>query len=109
MPESGDILKYLDSQVSSPTTIGALRADIKAFLSGPFKDAQRTLCRPILHGGGLTHVPDYAKPEDLAYAREKYIAAGFDYEAAQKPETQKKARAEMGAQLVALQSLMQSE
>ena len=28
--------------------------------------------------------------EDVAYAREKYIGQGFDYEAAQAPDTQKK-------------------
>ena len=41
----------------------------------------------------MTHfiiITDVCTAEDIAYAREKYIGSGFDYEAAKAPEAQKK-------------------
>ena len=41
----------------------------------------------------MTHfiiITDLCTAEDIAYAREKYIGSGFDYEAAKAPEAQKK-------------------
>ena len=35
-------------------------------------------------------ITDLFTAEDIAYAREKYIGQGFDYEAAKAPDTQKK-------------------
>lgn len=112
MPESGDIMKYAEGMgpVTAPQVMGSLRDDLKQFLDKTdFQKFRRILCKPIAHCGGMSHLKDWAKEEDTAYAREKYISSGFDYEAAQKPETQQHARREMENLLESLAALMHSD
>ena len=83
------------------------REDLKTFFDskGRFKEVQRLLTRPrILH---MTHLKDWARQEDRAYAKAKYESQGFDYAAAVACDTESKA--EMKNMLAALEPMLQSE
>ena len=86
LPESGDIIAFVEDatgpgHVLLPPLSG--RRDLKAFFdtNGAFKEVQRRLSRPRMLK--LSHLQDWARPEDVAYARNKYEGAGFDYAAAE--------------------------
>ena len=107
IPESGDIIAYLEDatgpgNVLLPPLSG--RRDLKAFFDskGAFKEVQRRLTRPRMLK--LTHLADWAKAEDRAYAREKYEGQGFDYAAAEAASAADTAR--MNELLVELDALV---
>ena len=83
LPESGDIIKLLqiDHKVEFPVASG--REDLETFFTskGVFKQTQRIISRGEIIK--MTHIRDWAKPEDVAYAKEKYEQDGFSYEEAE--------------------------
>ena len=107
IPESGDIIAFLEDatgpgNVLLPPLSG--RRDLKAFFDskGAFKEVQRRLTRPRILK--MTHLADWAKEDDRAYAREKYESQGFDYVAAEAADAADTAR--MNELLVELDTLV---
>lgn len=66
------------------------REDLKQFFAtdGRFKVVQRILSRP--RNLKMTHLTDWAKEEDRAYAKAKYEKGGFDYAAAEAVDVESK-------------------
>ena len=87
MPESLDIIDFFAARGNNVKTLkkatGAASAWVKTL-----KPSQRILCRPR-----IIEMPvfDWAKPEDVAYAKAKYTRQGFDYDAALKQSSEMKA------------------
>jgi len=86
MPESGDIISYLESlqgpgKVLLPPLSG--RKDLKDFFEskGKFKQTAQILTRPAKIK--MVHLKDWARSEDIEYAKAKYTQQGFDYNAAE--------------------------
>jgi len=87
--ESLDIISWVlfDKKVNSfsfPQKSG--REDLSKFFhtKGRFKVVQRILSRG--RNLQMTHLKDWAKSEDRAYAKAKYEKGGFDYDAAQQAD-----------------------
>ena len=87
IPESGDIIAYIEGAYLGDLKSRTGRGDLEAFFAskGAFKETQRRLARPRLLKMGNV-IADWARPEDVAYARDKYEASGFDYAAAEAAE-----------------------
>jgi len=81
--ESLDIIKWVETETSSPFRAKSGREDLTAFFKtdGRFKVVQRILSRP--RNLKLTSLKDWAREEDRAYAKAKYEKGGFDYVAAE--------------------------
>lgn len=86
IPESNDIISYIEGmqgpgKILLPPLSG--RKDLKDFFSskGKFKEALNILTRP--EKIKMTHLKDWARSEDIKYAKDKYENAGFDYAAAE--------------------------
>lgn len=81
MPESGDIIGYLERLqgpgkvlLASPSN----RKDLNRFFKDPtFKNSFDNLTRPVKIK--MTHLKDWGKSEDIDYARTKYEGLGFNY------------------------------
>lgn len=76
LPESGDIIALIEAKTEGALAPKAGRADLDAFFDGEgkFKELQRILTRGrVLE---MTHLRDWAKPEDVAYAKKKYEDQG---------------------------------
>lgn len=89
MPESSNIVSYVESmlgpgKVLLPPLSG--RTDLKDFFqsNGKFKETLNLLTRPLKIK--MTHLKDWAKSEDIEYAKTKYESQGFDYKAAEAAE-----------------------
>lgn len=95
--ESLDIIQWVETERAPPFPARSGRADLAAFFAtdGRFKVVQRRLSRP--RNLKLTHLRDWARPEDRAYARAKYERGGFDYADAAARDAE--SRAEMTALL----------
>jgi len=82
MPESGDIIEAIEQLTGAAWPEASGRADLRDFFDskGAFKLAGRKLTRPELIQ--MRELKDWAKEEDVCYAKEKYTKDGFDYDAA---------------------------
>lgn len=112
MGESSNIIAYVEGLAGvdgSPQLIPPTpkRDDVADFLSstGEFKVLQRILTRPIIIE--MNHLMDWKKPEDVAYAKEKYTNGGFDYAAAKAQASE--AASKMERVLVDLEKMMQTD
>lgn len=111
MPESGSIIAYLEGLADSttPQLLPACtqRSDLKNFLKrgSAFKTCHSALTRPLKVK--MTHLKDWERKEDVAYAVEKYTGMGFDYKAAEGKAVE--LSAEMSGLLVELEGLMQAK
>jgi len=83
--ESLDIIEWVEGQLSESDSFKSKsgREDLKAFFAsnGRFKIVQRLLTRPRTIK--MTHLKDWSRNEDRAYAVAKYEKGGFDYAAAE--------------------------
>lgn len=85
MPESGDIISYLErlkgpGHVLLPPASG--RRDLRDLFNDPdFKESFNVLTRP--EKIKMTYLKDWAKPEDIEYAKNKYEGQNFSYSAAE--------------------------
>lgn len=85
--ESLDIIDWVQSSAtaggaSKPFPAPSKRSDLQHFFrsDGPFKVAQRIVCRP--RALRMTNLKDWSRAEDVTYAKTKYEKGGFDYEQA---------------------------
>jgi len=81
--ESLDIIEWMEAERSDRFREKSGREDLTAFFAtdGRFKVNQRILSRP--RNLKLTHLKDWSREEDRAYAKAKYEKGGFDYAAAE--------------------------
>jgi len=107
MPESGDIITWAENYAAAALPAKSGREDLTEFLAskGQFKVVQRELCRPRLIK--MTNLNDWAKPEDIEYAKEKYEGDGFSYVEAEAGDEANKAL--MVPLLVQLDGMLLSE
>eukprot|EP00729_Bicosta_minor_P004489 gene4489-35137_t len=105
LPESGDIIALLEDPLVYRLPPKSERQDLKDFFSGGFKVLSRELTRPRIIK--MTHLRDWAKPEDVAYAKDKYIKGGFNYEEAEANDASNKKAMEQ--RLVKLNELLLSD
>lgn len=92
--ESLDIINWVheEHKVAFPEKSG--RENLNEFFAskGRFKVAQRILCRP--RNLKQTHIKDWAREEDRAYAKAKYEKGGFDYAAAEAADAESRTEME---------------
>lgn len=115
MGESSNIISFIEGLVGDHLNVPQLvpvagkssRKDLLDFFAseGPFKRLQRILTRPRVVE--MSHLKDWARTEDVAYAMEKYEKNGFSYAEAKEKEVE--ARKEMEGLLVVLDKMLNSE
>jgi len=107
LPESGDIIEAIEWEVESKMPGKSGRAELEEFFgkTGKFKELQRILTRGQVIK--MTDLMDWAKPEDVQYAKEKYEKEGFNYEEA--AAAAHKAGEEMETLLKELEGMLKSD
>eukprot|EP00658_Telonema_sp_P-2_P076180 TRINITY_DN6628_c0_g1_i1.p2 TRINITY_DN6628_c0_g1~~TRINITY_DN6628_c0_g1_i1.p2 ORF type:complete len:254 (+),score=59.98 TRINITY_DN6628_c0_g1_i1:214-975(+) len=106
LPESGDIIARVERDHGALRPASG-RPELAEFFNknGVFRQLQRTLTRGEVIK--MTHLMDWARSEDVEYAKAKYEGEGFDYEAAEAAKAS--SCAEMATLLKELEGLMLSD